>query len=457
MAWGIPQIGTTSWLRAMKDVDEDATNHNKIFKSIPCTNLKPGDALVNTGHVVLFRRWKNKTLGGFDTWESKGTIYGTIESTKSFLDFSPYSMNKGFRTTDSSTTYYCLRRKNLAEDEDEEIIITPPGHEDDDDDDNDDESDDEIDQDVFPGFNSACSLRPEMSQRIPDTNFRGASIWNIYGAYLQSRASELGITHIEALVAVLQIESGGKGFDKITGKPILRFENHVFKRELQTQGVYDESTFDQHFRFDSVRGWQGHMYRGGSLGNPSGEWKTFHGNQQRENEVLNLAASWNEEAAYRSASYGLPQIMGFNFAMMGQNSAKVMYTLFTQSIENQLDALFAFLQNSVKSCTGLHSNRVAAIEHLKTNPPNYVKFACNYNGSGQKEYYGERIREAAELFNSYTMTSVQASTGSSTACTVKGIQGFCVDDAKCNGRSESGYCPGAANIKCCIDCDGQSL
>ena len=316
-----------------------------------------------------------------------------------------------------------------------------------------DEDDGDLTNDVFPGFNSACSLRPDMSERIPSTSARGASIWNSYGGYLQTRASDLGV-NVEDLVAVLQIESGGKGFDKNTGKPILRFENHVFKRELENQGVYDANLFAQHFRFDSVRGWQGHEYRAGSLGNPTGVWKTFHGNQVRENEVLELAASWNEEAAYRSASYGLPQIMGFNYGMMNQPSAKTMYELFSQSIESQIDGLFAFLQNSVKSCSGLHSNRVAAIEHLKTNPPNYVKFACNYNGSGQKELYGQRIQDAAETFRSYAIVSVQASTGSSTSCTVKGIQGFCVDEAQCNGRTESGYCPGAANIKCCIGCNG---
>jgi len=434
----------------MKDVGEDVSNHNKIFKSIACSNLKPGDALVNTGHVVLFRRWLNHTTGQFDVWHARGTIYGTLENSMTFVnDYTPTSMEKGFRTTDSSSVYYCLRRKNLVAD---------PPIDDNDDDDNDDDTviiddDDENDADVYPGFNSACSLRPEMSERIPSNSARGASIWNAYGGYLETRAGELNV-NVEDLVAVLQIESGGKGFDKNTGKPILRFENHVFKRELENQGVYDSNLFAQHFRFDSTRGWQGHMYRGGTLGNPVGEWKTFHGNQAEENVVLQLAVSWNEEAAYRSASYGLPQIMGFNYAMMDQPSAKTMYELFSQSIESQIDGLFAFLQNSVKSCSGLHTNRVAAIDHLRTVPPSYVKFACNYNGSGRKEYYGSKIQEAAETFRSYTITSVQPSSGSSTSCTVKGMSGFCVDEALCQGRSEPGYCPGAGNIKCCIGCDG---
>ena len=114
MAWGIPQIGTTSWMRAMKDVGEDVSNHNKIFKSIACSNLKPGDALVNTGHVVLFRRWLNHTTGQFDVWHARGTIYGTLENSMAFVnDYTPTSMEKGFRTTDSSSVYYVFVERIL--------------------------------------------------------------------------------------------------------------------------------------------------------------------------------------------------------------------------------------------------------------------------------------------------------------------------------------------------------
>lgn len=451
MAWGIPQIGTTSWVRSMKDTPgEGVTNHNKIFESIPCSTLRPGDAMVNTGHIVLFRRWTNRTSGNFDVWEEKGTVYGTIESAKAFVEeYSSHSDEKGFRTTDSSSTYYCLRRKNLVADEDEDDGDQRP--DDGDDSQPDDGEEDDNENDIFPGFNSACSLRPEMTARIVGESGRSAGIWNAYGGYLQTRANELGV-NVEDLVAVLQIESGGKGFDKTTGKPILRFENHVFKRMLETLGAYDQDLFDKHFRFDSNQGWLGHTYRGGSLGSPTGEWRTFHGDQTRENDVLALAASWNAEAAYRSASYGLPQIMGFNYGMMNHASAMEMYESFAASIERQLDGLLAFLSASVKSCSGLHTDSVAAIEHLRTSPPDYVKFACNYNGGGQKEYYGGRIEDAATVFRSYERTSVQPATGSSTSCSVDGISGFCVDDALCDGRSEPGYCPGASNIKCCIGC-----
>lgn len=447
MCWGIPQIGTTSWLRAMKDVPtEGVTNHNKIFSSVACSDLRPGDALVNTGHVVLFRRWSNRTTGAFLVWEAKGTIYGTIESAKAFVeDYSSSSLETGFRTTDSSSTYYCLRRRNLVVDSDDDTTAPPV---------EDDDDDDEGSNDVYPGFNSACSLRPEMSSRIVDESDRAAGIWNMYGGYLERRASELDV-RVEDLVAVLQIESGGKGFDKVTKKPIVRFEIHVFKRMLENAGVYDASLFEKHFQYDPSQGWRNHMFRGGTLGNPIGDWVSFHGNQVRENEVLSLAASWNEEAAYRSASYGLPQIMGFNFAMMDHPSAKSMYESFSSSVERQIDGLFAFLENSVKSCSGLHTSHIAAIEHLRQNPPNYIAFACNYNGNGQREYYGGRIEDASASFRALPITSTEPASTTGTACNVMGIRGFCVDDGRCNGRSEPGFCPGAANIKCCIDCDGR--
>ena len=93
-------------------------------------------------------------------------------------------------------------------------MADPPNDDDNDDNDNDDDviidDDDENDaDDVYPGFNSAFLFVKK--ERIPSNSARGASIWNTWR--ILKLALKLNV-NVEDLVAVLQIESGGKGFDK---------------------------------------------------------------------------------------------------------------------------------------------------------------------------------------------------------------------------------------------------
>ena len=249
---------------------------------------------------------------------------------------------------------------------------------------------------------------------------------------------------MEVIVAVLLVESGGKGIDKKTGKPVTRFENHVFEDELKKLGKFDQAEFDRHFTYNSKERWTGHTFNG----------KSFHGNQLNENKVLEFAKTISEEAAYRSASYGLPQVMGFNYALLGYDSAATMAAAFESSIKSQLDGFFAFIQNSKKSCPkyGLDDEK-SALHWLQQSPPDYVKFACNYNGGGQAKIYGELIKAAADAFKTFLKSDATANILTSGAsCTVRGKTGICGDDALCDGQAEPGFCPGANNIMCCLEC-----
>jgi len=249
---------------------------------------------------------------------------------------------------------------------------------------------------------------------------------------------------MEAMVAVLLIESGGKGIDKNTGKPVTRFENHIFSDQLKKLGLFDQAKFNQHFTYNSGERWKDHTFNG----------KSFHGSQSKENEVLEFAKTISTEAAYRSASYGLPQVMGFNYALLGYDSAATMAAAFESSIKNQLDGFFAFIQNSKKSCSKHgHSDKRSALHWLQQSPPDYIKFACNYNGSGQAGNYGKLIQAAADAFKTFVKSDATASIlTSGTSCTARGKTGICGDDALCDGRAEPGFCAGANNMKCCLKC-----
>ena len=101
--------------------------------------------------------------------------------------------------------------------------------------------------------------------------------------------------HVRALIAV---EAAGSGFlGKYANDPRLPkilFEAHIFSRE--TGGQFDQS----HPQISSQH-WNRELYSGGL----------------KEHDRLRLAADLDFAAAYRSASWGLFQIMGFNHQAAG--------------------------------------------------------------------------------------------------------------------------------------------
>lgn len=207
-----------------------------------------------------------------------------------------------------------------------------------------------------------------------------ADIYNTKGKYLQAKAAELGID-VASAAAVLQVESGGEAFSA-PGKPIIRFENHIFYDEW---GRRAPKTFDKHFTFNNDRTWTGHRFKGDGPGG----WESFHSDQKAENRVLQYAAGLNEAGAYNSISMGLAQIMGFNHKMIGYDSAREMYDDFAKGERQQLDGLFKFIQANPEALAALKRK-------------DYETFAYYYNGSGQAKTYGGLIGEAAGAFKGVT-------------------------------------------------------
>jgi hypothetical protein len=103
---------STSWVRGQLD-----SGSTTILSGVACKDMLPGDAIVNSGHIALFRKWISKRDGSFLVWEEKGTAYGTVEASKTFTGWSEDSTEMGFKTKHSSSVYRCLRRANLAPDQ----------------------------------------------------------------------------------------------------------------------------------------------------------------------------------------------------------------------------------------------------------------------------------------------------------------------------------------------------
>jgi hypothetical protein len=211
-----------------------------------------------------------------------------------------------------------------------------------------------------------------------------ASIYNLRGQLLAEKARDLGVpTH--AAAGIMKVESGGSTFGVTTGKTILRFENHVFWREWGRSNV---AKFNAHFDFDRTSGgkpFQQHRFRG----SPTDAWEPCHKNQDQEWRVIEFAAGLSgEEPAFRSASWGAGQIMGFNAHVVGYHTAKEMVASFNRAERSQITGIFEYIR----------ANHLAG-EVVRGN---YIAVARGYNGAGQAAAYSALIQNAAESYRRVT-------------------------------------------------------
>lgn len=139
--------------------------------------------------------------------------------------------------------------------------------------------------------------------------------------------------------SVALIETNGKPY-LANGFPVLRFEKHVFLRYLKKN--------------KSVP----HLLRKAECLQGCGV------------ETYNKACEIDKKLAMLSTSFGMFQIMGFNFEVVGYSTVEDFVQAMYDSVENQIDAFCKFvvvnkLQNVI-------------------NEKNYAKFAHQYNGPNYK-------------------------------------------------------------------------
>ena len=227
----------------------------------------------------------------------------------------------------------------------------------------------------------AAAVAPQQKKQAAagsgDAGAVAARIWNAYGGLLSTVAERLGIEP-EAGVAVMSVESGGAAF--VQGRMVIRFENHVF---FDRWGKANPAVFAEHFRYSAAARWKGHEFRAGA----ADAWKSFHGKQSGEWEVFELAQGLDRRAARMSISMGLPQVMGFNFAALGYASVDEMFDAFADPATGeraQVVGMFDFVRGAKGTSPMLDALR----------GKDWTGFARRYNGSGQAEAYGSRLKAA---------------------------------------------------------------
>lgn len=136
---------------------------------------------------------------------------------------------------------------------------------------------------------------------------------------IDDAARALGV-ETAVLLAFLEVEAAGRGFDN-RNRPKMLFEPHVFWRNLQ--GAYRDVA--------------------AKLGLAYPKWRRDYpaDSYPRLEKAIDRVA---REPAFRSASYGLPQILGENHNAAGFQSAEAMFVAMKKGEREQLFAMVALLK-----------------------------------------------------------------------------------------------------------------
>ncbi len=168
---------------------------------------------------------------------------------------------------------------------------------------------------------------------------------------LRGLAPKFGLAFAHA-AAVIDVESNGRPFEP-NGMPTFLFERHQFYARLPATQ-----------RAQAV-----------SLGLANREWqrKTQYRDQRTPEGRASLLARavkfGGAEIAYRSSSWGLMQVMGFNYAAAGHASAVEMVEA-CKTVDGQILAAFNFMQ----------TNKLI----LPIKRKQWAMFAEGYNGAGYR-------------------------------------------------------------------------
>lgn len=155
------------------------------------------------------------------------------------------------------------------------------------------------------------------------------------------------------LLSFIDVETGGRGFDQNTGKILIQFEPHWFRKKVPYA--------------------------------PSGKWSVNKVDiQSKEWEAFNNAFTINPAGAMESTSIGLGQIMGFHFKRLGFPSVGAMWDDAKKGLKNQILQIVKFLETDQRLRTAIRMK-------------DWHTIATIYNGAGYKELARKYNREPYDV------------------------------------------------------------
>lgn len=170
---------------------------------------------------------------------------------------------------------------------------------------------------------------------------------------------------VAALRAVIEVEARGKGFYD-NGQPVILFERHVFWQRLTQRNLISLRDKANKERPD--------------LCFP--RWTTgSYGSFSAQHKRLEDAAAYHREVALESCSWGLGQVMGYHWKLLGYPTLQSFINAMFRDEAGQLDAMCRFIK------VNRLDNYMRALD--------WAGFALGYNGSGYRaNRYDEKLAAA---------------------------------------------------------------
>lgn len=166
-----------------------------------------------------------------------------------------------------------------------------------------------------------------------------------------------------ALLAVVEVESAGTPFWRVDGRelPPIRFEGHWFNKLLKGQ----KRSRAQAMGLANPKV--------GGVKNPV-RWEARY-------DLLHRAKQIDEEAALKATSWGLGQVMGFNYRKLGFSNVKELVAMNEKGVTGQIEVMARYIK-----AFGL-------VDELQKK--DWLAFAHAYNGPAARKYgYDKKIAKA---------------------------------------------------------------
>ena len=142
---------------------------------------------------------------------------------------------------------------------------------------------------------------------------------------IAAKAAEYGIEEA-ALRAVMEVECKGRGFNP-DGSPVILYERHKFYQGLPAINWKTKAA-------EWCKAYP-------DICNPN--WGGY-GKSSEQHSKLERAAALNREVALESTSWGLGQVMGFNWKSLGYPSLQAFINAMYKDEVSQLDAMCRFIK-----------------------------------------------------------------------------------------------------------------
>jgi hypothetical protein len=179
-----------------------------------------------------------------------------------------------------------------------------------------------------------------------------------------------------ALLAVAEVESGGVAFAMIDGRrePLIRFEGHYFDRRLSPEKQA--------------------VARAAGLSSPTAGAIANPATQEGRWDLLVRAARIDRQAAYESVSWGIGQVMGTHWRMLGFASVDDFVVLARRDLAGQAEIMARFIERQGLSAALAAGDWAAFARGY--NGPLYAR--SNYDGrvaAAYRGYGGKAIGDAS--------------------------------------------------------------